>query len=122
MPRATFGPEARLHSPSEYAAALKGRRLARGALFVLHWAPPLPGDASGLARLGLVVPKRHAPRASTRNAVKRVVREAFRQRRHALPAGLYVVRLQSRPAPASLTALKAAARHEADAHFKRSPR
>ena len=27
-------PEARLHRPSEFAAALKGRRLARGAFFV----------------------------------------------------------------------------------------
>lgn len=122
QPRATFGPEARLHSPSEYAAALKGRRLARGAFFVLSWARPLPSDTSGLARLGLVIPKRHAARATTRNALKRVIREAFRQRRHALAPGLYVMRLHSRIGAQSLTALKAAARSEADAHFDRSRR
>lgn len=122
QPRPTFGPEARLHSPSEYAAALKGRRLARGAFFVLSWAKPLPADESGLARLGLVIPKRYAARASTRNALKRVAREAFRQRRHALAPGLYVVRLHSRIAPVTLTALKAAARTEVDAHLQRGPR
>ncbi len=88
---------------------------------MLSWTRPLAEDGSGLARLGLVIPKRHAPLASTRNALKRVVREAFRQRRLALPAGLYVVRLHQRVAPASLTAIKTAARQEVDAHFLRDP-
>ncbi|GAA0230360.1 ribonuclease P protein component [Castellaniella daejeonensis] len=110
MPTA-FPPAARLHRPSEYAAALKGRRIARGALFVVS-GPREP--AEGPARLGLVVPKRHAPLAVTRNAIKRVLREAFRLRRDALPDGDLVFRLVNRPPAASLTALKRQVRAEAD--------
>jgi ribonuclease P protein component len=61
--------------------------------------------------------KRHAQLASTRNALKRVVREAFRAQRLGLPAADYVVRLHRRIENISLTALKLAARQEADAHF-----
>ncbi|MFT0532089.1 ribonuclease P protein component [Castellaniella hirudinis] len=106
-----FPSAARLHRPSEYAAALKGRRIARGALFIVSG----PRDAaSGPARLGLVVPKRHAPLAVTRNAIKRVLREAFRLQRSRLPAGDLVFRLVARPDPASLTQLKRQVRAEAD--------
>lgn len=107
-----FPSAARLHRPSEYAAALKGRRIARGALFIV--SGPRQTEP-GPARLGLIVPKRHAPLAVTRNAIKRVIREAFRLRRAGLPDGDLVFRLVSRPAPASLTVLKRQVREEADA-------
>ncbi len=140
MTRATLPAEARLHRPSEYAAALKGRRLARGAFFIVSAAPLVPAAAPvdisaaplaspplepaqpACARLGLVIAKRYAPRAVTRNALKRVVREAFRAQRLALPARDYVVRLQGKVAPVSLTELKRAARAEVDAHFGRIAR
>jgi ribonuclease P protein component len=38
------------------------------------------------ARLGLVVGKRALKKAHQRNRAKRVLRETFRRRRHALPA------------------------------------
>lgn len=108
-----------MHRPSEFAAALKGRRLARGAFFMVTSATP-PAAEPAQARLGLVIAKRHAARAATRNALKRVIREAFRARRHGLPAGDYVVRLHARvPDDLSLTALKRAARAEVDTHFGR---
>lgn len=107
-----FPSAARLHRPSEYAAALKGRRIARGALFVVS-SPREPAGPS--ARLGLVVPKRHAPLAVTRNAIKRVIRESFRLHRQALPGGDLVFRLVNRPAQVSLTVLKRQVRAEADA-------
>jgi ribonuclease P protein component len=132
MSRATLPAEARLHRPSEFAAALKGRRLARGAFFIVSAAPSAsapaiengaePGAPASCARLGMVIAKRFAPRAVTRNALKRVVREAFRARRLALPAGDYVVRLQGKVEPVSLAALKRAARAEVDAHFQRIAR
>ena len=115
MPTA-FPSAARLHRPSEYAAALKGRRVARGALFVVS-SPR--GDAGGPARLGLVVPKRYAPLAVTRNTIKRILREAFRQRRAALPEGDLVFRLVNRPPAVSLTDLKRQVRAEADALLTR---
>ncbi|MFU2003633.1 ribonuclease P protein component, partial [Bordetella avium] len=117
---ATLPAEARLHRPSEFTAALKGRRLARGALFIVSAAPAT--SAPACARLGLVIAKRYAALATTRNAIKRVLREAFRHRRQALPAQDYVIRLHSKVGPLSLTALKRAARTEADAHFGRIAR
>ena len=44
--------------------------------------------------LGLVVPKRHAKRAVTRNLIKRQIRAAMARHAAVLPAGLWVVRLR----------------------------
>ena len=119
MFRATFPAAARLHRPEEYAAALSGRRVARGNLFVItalsNPSPALPSQA----RLGLVIGKRHAQRATTRNAIKRVLRESFRSLRLVLPVADYVVRLQRPVGDISLTSLKHQVRLEADAHFSR---
>jgi len=126
MSRATFPAAARLHRPTEYAAALSGRRVARGAYFIVTAHQTAATDQTpGLAappqaRLGLVMAKRHAQLASTRNALKRVVREAFRAQRLTLPAADYVVRLHRRIENISLTALKLAARQEANEHFSRA--
>lgn len=132
--RASFPGTARLRSPAEFAPALKGRRLARGALFVLSVAPPQAvqdassGDtasrpvAAPEARLGLVIGKRYAPLSVSRNAIKRVIREAFRHKRLALPAGDYVVRLHTRIPSVSLTALKHMTRLEMDGHWLRAAR
>jgi ribonuclease P protein component len=68
----------------------------------------------------MIIAKRFAAHASTRNALKRVIREAFRHCRLQLPPRDYVVRLHSKVAPASLTALKRAARADADALFARA--
>ena len=45
--------------------------------------------------LGLVVPKRHARRAVTRNLIKRQVRAAMVRHAPELPGGLWVVRLRN---------------------------
>lgn len=112
--RATLPASARLHRPSEYAQALKGKRLARGALFVVSTPRVQPGaiPEHDTARLGLIIAKRFAKRAVTRNTVKRVIREAFRLRRSTLPAKDFVFRLQSRLEPQSLTQLKQQVRIE----------
>lgn len=124
MSRATFPAAARLHRPSEFAAALAGRRIARGAFFVVtaHLRQPADTEPAMVhcARLGLIMAKRFAHHASTRNALKRVVREAFRSIRLDLPAQDFVVRLNKRITSVSLTELKKAARTEADAHFLRA--
>lgn len=66
------------------------------------------------ARLGVVAAKRFAPRAVTRNTIKRVVREQFRQA--ALPALDCIVRLtgpvNARTDPATSARLKTALRAE----------
>lgn len=125
-----------MHRPTEFAAALSGKRIARGAYFIVtanptgliaHSEPKdisgIPADSSSsdapVARLGLIMAKRLAHHASTRNALKRVVREAFRAQRLQLPAADYVVRLHRRIQDISLTQLKLAARLEADTHFSK---
>ena len=121
--RATFDPAARLHRPSEYARAMQGRRIARGALFVLRASLHKPANETGnetsvpaaaQARLGMIVAKRFAPLSVSRNAIKRVLREAFRHRRHRLPAGDYVFRLHAAIGDTSLRQLKRRVRIEAD--------
>lgn len=66
------------------------------------------------ARLGIVAAKRFAPRAVTRNTIKRVARELFRQA--ALPAIDCIVRLSksvnSKEGPATSAQLKAELRDE----------
>lgn len=121
--RATFPACARLHSPSEYASALKGKRLARGALFVVMTPRRSQNpEPSEYARLGLIIAKRFAAKAVVRNAIKRVIREAFRQNRADLPACDLVFRLHTKIQPASLTELKKQVRVEADALLKQVPR
>lgn len=117
--RATFPAAARLHRPSEYASALKGKRLARGALFVVTTPRNAPADPV-CARLGLVIAKRFAAKSVTRNAIKRIIREAFRQKRHELPPRDLVFRLHSKVGPHTLTELKKQVRSEIDVLLERS--
>jgi len=122
----------RLHRPAEYAAALKGHRLARSGWLALHVphvscpdvrpSEPLAPAGDGCARLGLIVAKRLAKRAVTRNAIKRVLREAFRHVRHDLPPHDFVLRLIRPVAPCSLTVLKKQMRTEADDLFRQACR
>ncbi|MGE4336118.1 MAG: ribonuclease P protein component [Pigmentiphaga sp.] len=110
---AGFPPSARVRRAAEYQHALRrGRRLAHSEWFQIIMVGPPEGQGS--ARLGLIVGKRHAPLSVSRQAIKRVWREAFRLERHALPPGDYVVRLQSRIPSLSLTRLKVRAREQAD--------
>jgi ribonuclease P protein component len=44
-----------------------------------------PNDL-GVARIGLVVPKKHVRKANQRNQIKRIARETFRKEQHKLPA------------------------------------
>lgn len=98
-----FRPDARLHSPAEFIAAFKGKIIARGALFVVY-SPR--NHTSSVSRLGMVIAKRNASLAVSRNAIKRVIRETYRQRRKDLPVKDLVFRL-AKPIPdVSLTQLK----------------
>jgi len=51
-------------------------------------------STAGGARLGVVVSRRFLPRAVDRNALKRIVREAFRLDRNELPDGDVLIRLR----------------------------
>jgi ribonuclease P protein component len=79
-------------------------------------------EPKGYARLGLIIAKRFAAKAVVRNAIKRVIREAFRQKRGDLPARDLVFRLHTKIEPSSLTQLKKQVRIEADALLKQALR
>lgn len=72
---------------------LGARRVLHGTHFDLHYGP----NATGGARLGLIVAKKLAVRAVQRNALKRLAREAFRTMRAGLPAKDLVLRLARPP-------------------------
>jgi ribonuclease P protein component len=105
-----FGRARRIVKTDEFSSVFRLRPVQRSAHFVLYTRiNQLPH-----ARLGIVVAKRFAPRAVTRNTIKRVARELFRQ--SALPAIDCIVRL-SRPVnaktgPATSAALKVELRKE----------
>ncbi|WP_300646570.1 ribonuclease P protein component [Paenalcaligenes sp.] len=115
--RTDYPASARLHRPSEYASALKGRRIARGALFVLN--TPRQSPVGHTARLGLIIPKRLAARAVTRNTIKRIIREAFRLQRPYLPPRDLVFRLHSKVPDTSLRQLRKLVRAEVDDLLKK---
>jgi len=100
----------RIVKTDEFSSVFRLRPAQKSAHFVLYTrSNELPH-----ARLGVVVAKRFAPRAVTRNTIKRVTRELFRI--SPLPAIDCIVRL-SRPVntkqgPATNAALKAVLRAE----------
>lgn len=93
-----FPLDARLRSAAEYDAVFKGRMVLKGRWFNVH---VLPRNVAEEARLGLIVAKKLLRTAVARNLTKRLVREAFRCRRRALPAADFVFRLKARPGPGS---------------------
>ncbi len=100
----------RIVKTDEFSSVFRLRPVQRSAHFVLYTrSNQLPH-----ARLGIVAAKRLAPRAVTRNTIKRVARELFRQ--SSLPAIDCLVRLSkpvnSKSGPATTSALKAVLRQE----------
>ena len=94
----------RIVKTDEFSSVFNLRPVFRTAHFVLYVRPnTLPH-----ARLGVVAAKRLAPRAVTRNTVKRMTRELFRQTR--LPALDCIVRLSkpvnTKAGPATTASLR----------------
>lgn len=100
----------RIVKTDEFSSVFRLRPAQKTAHFVLYVRP----NSLPHARLGVVVAKRFAPRAVTRNTVKRACRELFRV--SALPAMDLIVRLSgpvnSKAGPATGTALRAQLRAE----------
>ncbi len=105
-----FARARRIVKADEFSSVFRLRPAQKTAHFVLYTSiNDLPH-----ARLGVVVAKRFAPRAATRNTIKRVTRELFRVT--PLPAIDCVVRLSkavnSKTGPATTAQLKAQLRAE----------
>jgi ribonuclease P protein component len=105
-----FARARRIVKTDEFSSVFRLRPAQKSAHFVLYTRPnQLPH-----ARLGVVAAKRFAPRAVTRNTIKRVTRELFRGT--TLPGIDCIVRLSrpvnSKDGPATTRALKAELRSE----------
>ncbi|HEV7855363.1 MAG TPA: ribonuclease P protein component [Herminiimonas sp.] len=105
-----FARDRRIVKTDEFSSVFRLRPVQRTAHFVLYTRKTeLPH-----ARLGVVAAKRLAPRAVTRNTIKRMSRELFRQT--ALPAIDCIVRLSqpvnTKKGPATTVGLKALLREE----------
>ncbi|MDO8305103.1 ribonuclease P protein component [Herminiimonas sp.] len=105
-----FARDRRIVKTDEFSSVFRLRPVQRTAHFVLYVCKTdLPH-----ARLGVVAAKRLAPRAVTRNTIKRVTRELFRQT--ALPSIDCIVRLSqpvnTKKGPATTAGLKAVLREE----------
>jgi ribonuclease P protein component len=100
----------RIVKTDEFSSVFRLRPAQKTTHFVLHAVP----NELTHARLGVVAAKRFAPRAATRNTIKRVTRELFRMT--PLPPIDYIVRLSravnAKDGPATTTALKAELRAE----------
>ncbi len=94
---AAFPKHYRLLKTDEYSSVFAFRRALRGRFYILHYRP----NGLDTAGLGVVVAKKLAKRANTRNLVKRIARELFRRHRESLPALDMVVRLQAPVAKAT---------------------
>jgi ribonuclease P protein component len=88
---AAFPKAARLLKTDEFSSVFRLRPWRRSAHFVVYAKPT--GQA---ARLGVVVGKKFAPRAATRNLVKRIARESFRVRRAQFDGWDVLLRLSTR--------------------------
>ena len=70
-----FARERRILKTDEFSSVFRLRPVQKTTHFVLY----ARSNALPHARLGVVAAKRFAPRAATRNMIKRVTREIFRQ-------------------------------------------
>lgn len=97
----SFPRTARLLKAAEFSTLFRMRPLKRSEHFVVYARPreravateptaPLPG------RMGLVLGKKFAPRAATRNMLRRALREAFRLRREDFAGWDVMIRLHLR--------------------------
>jgi ribonuclease P protein component len=105
-----YARDRRIVKTDEFSSVFRLRPVYRTAHFVLYTrTTDLPH-----ARLGVVVAKRFAPRAVTRNTIKRAARELFRQT--GLPSIDCIVRLSkpvnTKSGPATTARLKAELRAE----------
>jgi ribonuclease P protein component len=107
---ATFQRERRIVKTDDFSSVFRMRPTHRTNHFVLYARPSQTSDA----RLGIVVAKRLAPRAVTRNTIKRMTREIFRH--SSLHPHDCIVRLSApinkKAQPATSTSIKSALREE----------
>lgn len=91
--KATLRPHERLKHPDDFRRAFERRRSASNPLLVVHGVE----NSGGPARLGISVAKKRFRKANARNRLKRLIREAFRLSKDALPTGVDLVVIPRNP-------------------------
>src|SRR4051812_22769933 len=86
-PKATFRPHERIKDPADFRRAFDRRRSVSDGVLIVY------GVENGLdhPRLGISVSRKKVRRATARNRIKRLIREAFRLNKAELAPGLDLV-------------------------------
>jgi ribonuclease P protein component len=86
-PKATFRPHERIKNPADFRRAFDRRRSVSDEALIIY------GVENGLdhPRLGISVSRKKVRRATARNRIKRLIREAFRLSKAELPPGIDLV-------------------------------
>ncbi len=100
VPRLTFRPHEHLRRPADFRRVYDFRRSVADAWLIVYGAP------NGLPhlRLGLSVSRKFG-KATQRNRLRRLYREAFRLTREQLPTGLDLVLIPRKPEEPTLQLL-----------------
>ncbi len=84
---ATFRPHERLKDPADFRRAFERKRSVSDAALIVYAVE----NGRDHSRLGLSVSRKKVRRATARNRLKRLIREAFRLSKPELPQGLDLV-------------------------------
>jgi ribonuclease P protein component len=83
----TFRPHERIKDPADFRRAFERKRSVSNELLIVYGVE----NGLGYPRLGVSVSRKKVRRASARNRIKRLIREAFRLGKVDLPLGVDLV-------------------------------
>jgi ribonuclease P protein component len=87
MSSCRFRPHERVNDPKDFRRAFDTKRSASDARLIVYVAE----NGRDHARLGLSVSRKRIRKASARNRVKRLLREAFRLHKSEIPVGIDLI-------------------------------